>query len=227
VCAVDLPGHGNAPAREPLTDFDAVVSQLQADLSPYLDLPFALSGHSMGALLAFELGRAWERVGCSPQALFVSGEPDPQQTRARTNVDLSTLDSAALTASLETLGYPVKGIDPALLADLLPVLSADLRVCDSYQYLHTQPLACGITAFCGASDPLASRKEMSHWQAHSLSSFALRVLPGDHGFLRSERQLLLRHLHAELSALLPTRRTSEVRFLSADHTPSSNTATGW
>ncbi|HET8932586.1 MAG TPA: aminotransferase class III-fold pyridoxal phosphate-dependent enzyme [Polyangiales bacterium] len=227
VCAVDLPGHGNAPAREPLTDFDAVVSQLQADLSPYLDLPFALYGHSMGALLAFELGRAWERAGCRPQALFVSGEPDPQQTRARSNVDLSTLDSAALTASLEKLGYPVKGIDPALLADLLPALSADLRVCDTYRYQHTQPLACGITAFCGASDPLASRKEMSHWQAHSLSSFALRVLPGDHGFLRSERQLLLRHLHAELSALLPTRRTSEVRFLSADHTPSSNTATGW
>src|SRR5205823_4375590 len=79
VCAVQLPGRQNRILEEPYTSLAALIAALAAALGPYFDRPFAFFGHSLGALIAFDLARALRRHGQpEPAHLFVSGHRAPQ-----------------------------------------------------------------------------------------------------------------------------------------------------
>lgn len=70
VCAIELPGRGSRLLEPPFTQLELLIQELTRILLPWLDKPFAFFGHSMGALVSFELARILRKeYGLSRMAL--------------------------------------------------------------------------------------------------------------------------------------------------------------
>lgn len=191
VCPVQLPGRGSRIAEPPCADMNQLVRCAAQALAPYLDKPFALFGHSMGALIAFELARHMRRESSAqPVHLFVSGRPSPQTISDPS--DLDQLDSELP----EMLQREIR--NPELRELVLPVLRADLALCKSYIYTPETPFLFPITAFGGLDDHGVARHSLEGWREHTTGPFVLRMLPGDHFFLDTYRLLLLEAISKEL-----------------------------
>jgi medium-chain acyl-[acyl-carrier-protein] hydrolase len=184
---VQLPGRESRVAELPFVRLAPLISALTEAVAPYLDTPFALFGHSMGALVCFELARYLRRAfGVLPSHLFVSGAPAPQLgTRHRT---MHTLSTPALLAEVRQLGGTpdeVLGSDE-LMRMLVPVLRADLAIVETYRYFADAPLSCPLSVFGGLGDTRVARDELAAWRVQTSGQFALHMVPGEHFFAYDE-----------------------------------------
>jgi medium-chain acyl-[acyl-carrier-protein] hydrolase len=203
VCPVLLPGRGMRLAEPPFTRMPSLVETVAAALLPYTDRPFAFFGHSMGALISFELARLLRgRHGVEPAHVFVSGCSAPQIPDAIPR--LSDLPEPELLQELRRLnGTPKEVFENSELMQLMvPVLRADFSVCESYVYTEARPLDCPISVFGGLQDADTSRAQLEAWRCHTSAHFSLQMFPGDHFFLHASRPLLLRALSLQLHQLI-------------------------
>lgn len=204
VCPVQLPGRESRLGEPAHLTIIPLVEALVEGIIPYLDRPYALFGHSMGALVAFELARSLRERGAGlPCHLFVSGRIAPQREDPRPKLhDLA--DVPLLTRLTELGGIPsALRASPELMAFQLPLLRADLAVNEKYQHVSAPPLAVPITAFGGEQDPKTDDAEIRGWAEQTSERFSMRTLPGGHFFVHDSMQLLLRCLVIELSRSLP------------------------
>jgi medium-chain acyl-[acyl-carrier-protein] hydrolase len=201
--AVHLPGRESRLAEARFVDLRSLIEALRPALLPSLEVPFAFFGHSMGALIGFELARALRSEGDDcPAHLVVSAFRAPHLPDRHPPVHDRRDDE--LVARLRTLGgTPPEVLDePALLEVVLPLLRADLRICETYRYEAGEPLPCSLTAFGGIDDREVNREELSGWQSHVRGTFALRIFPGGHFFLQTAQPLVLRVLARDLRTVL-------------------------
>jgi medium-chain acyl-[acyl-carrier-protein] hydrolase len=200
VCPVQLPGRENKLCVPPFTRLQPLVEAIADALSPLLDTPFAFFGHSMGAIIGFELARQLRRNrGVEPEHLFVSGHGAPHLPLEEPPT--YELPEAELIEELRRLnGTPQATFEhPELLALMLPVLRADMAVCQTYEYRDESALKCPITAIGGLEDVDVSRKRLEAWREHTDAAFKLRMLPGDHFFLHSKQFEILRIISREIA----------------------------
>ncbi|UFP93835.1 thioesterase II family protein [Gloeobacter morelensis] len=201
VGALELPGHGGRLAEAPFTELPPLVRAAAAALAPYQDRPVALFGHSMGALIAFELARMLKREhNLAPVHLFVSARRAPQMATDADAVQLHRLPAQELIERLRRLnGTPRAALaDAELMELLLPTLRADFAVCETYRYTSETLLPCPITVFGGLQDPEVSLSELEGWREQTKAAFARYLLPGDHFFLHTSQILLLQALQQQL-----------------------------
>jgi medium-chain acyl-[acyl-carrier-protein] hydrolase len=184
---------------------EPLVEALAGALRRYLDRPFAFFGHSMGALVAFELCRRLQREECGrPICLLASGCGAPHVRSAHSAIH--ALPAAQFSQELRRLnGTPAAVLDDNELMELvLPTLRADFRLCETYEYLSGPPLACPIVALGGLGDDTVSRQDLDAWREQTTGRFRARLLPGDHFFLHSSGCLLLEAIARDLAELHPT-----------------------
>jgi medium-chain acyl-[acyl-carrier-protein] hydrolase len=202
LCPVQLPGRENRMAEPPYTEVKPLAEALASGLWPYLDRPFAFFGHSLGALVSFELARQLRKQsGPSPIHLFVSGCGAPQVMHR--DITISTLPEPELIEQLRQFnGTPEEVLDNAELRELvIPIIRADFAICETYTYQVEEPLGCPISAFGGLRDPEVSHEQLEAWREHTASSFSVRMFPGDHFFLVTDRSLVVGSLARELSRI--------------------------
>jgi medium-chain acyl-[acyl-carrier-protein] hydrolase len=199
VCAVQLPGREKRLPEPSFTDLSRLVQVAAEALLPYLDKPFALFGHSMGAAISFELARHLRHEAhLRPVHLFVSGRGAPQLPA--TDAPIYNLPEAEFLNELRRLqGTPEEVLEhPELMELMLPILRADFELVQTYHYSAGLPLDCPITAFGGLQDEEVSRADLEAWREQTATDFSLHMLPGDHFFLHTAQSLLLRTLAQEL-----------------------------
>jgi medium-chain acyl-[acyl-carrier-protein] hydrolase len=203
VCPVQLPGRENRIMEPPFDRADPLVQALADAVEPYLSLPFALFGHSNGALIGFELARTLRARGRpGPAHFFASGRRAPHLPADR--APIHQLPEAEFLADLQELG----GLPDELLAHrellslLVPTLRADVAIHETYEFTEQAPLDCPITAYGGLKDPKVSRAQMEAWARHTRGAFVLRMFPGGHFFLQDDRPVLLRTLSGDLHHVL-------------------------
>jgi medium-chain acyl-[acyl-carrier-protein] hydrolase len=191
VCPVELPGRGARIMEPPFTELVPLVCAASLALAPHLDKPFAFFGHSMGALICFELARQLRRdYNLQPVHLFVSGRCSPQTRKDPTPADLP--DSEFLETLRHSNGTPREVLENSELMELvLPIVRADFAVCKSYTYAPEPPFDFPITAFGGLEDQSVNRDCIEGWREHTTNSFVVRMLPGDHFFLNTLKSPLL------------------------------------
>lgn len=203
VCPIQLPGRESRLTEQPLDDFAAIIQAMTRYLHPYLNIPFALFGHSMGALLGFELARYLrQHYYLSPVQLFISGCSAPQIFDFGRRIhDLPEPEFLEEVRSLN--GTPDEVLQhPELMQLLMPVLRADFGVVETYTYTPGDPLDCPISVFGGMQDDEVGRDDLEAWRQQTRGAFQLRMFPGDHFFLHADRALLLAALSEDLSRLL-------------------------
>jgi surfactin synthase thioesterase subunit len=204
VCGMQLPGKEGRIREQPATSLLQVVRQAVNAIVPYLDRPFALVGHSLGSLMAFEAAREIRsRRGPDPLCLFVSGRHGPRVAPTPNHFHL--LPDDELLDSLESRYGPIPAsvrADPDLLALFLPALRADLAMIDRYEYVPQPLLSCPIVAFAGTDDPVASIAGVKRWGEETADRFRFQIFPGDHFFINTKRPSLLEAMRLELEPLV-------------------------
>jgi len=205
VVPVLLPGRGLRLREEPYTRMAPLVEGVLAAIRPTLDRPFAFFGHSMGALVAFETAHALRRAGdAGPLQVFVSGCAPPHRHAApeRRRHDLDEPRLIELVKHLNAGGDAILE-DTAIIRRRLPLLRADLAVCETYVLGERRPLACPVTVYGALHDPIVTVDELDEWRDYTTASFLKRVFPGGHFFLmESARDQMMRLLGRELDALV-------------------------
>lgn len=205
ITPVELPGRGGRLGERFVEDFDALADQLCEELAPRLApaTPFALFGHSMGALLAHGLAqRLRERGGRLPLplALIASGSAAPSR-RDTARLQRVIGDEAALVADLRRQGGTPEEVfaNAELLRLTLDVLGADYRVCASYRYEPRAPLPVPLHVLAGRQDEIAPER-LAAWSAESTLPMTLDWFDGGHFFVRQQEGAVLAALARHLSA---------------------------
>ncbi len=199
VCPIQLPGRGTRLKEPPFTKLSSLIEALTRALDPLLDKPFAFFGHSLGALIGFELARQIRRqYGVHPVRLFASAGRAPQIPHRA--LPIHTLPDNQFLAELRRLnGTPRELLDhEELMEVMLPILRADFALYETYLYSTEPPLNCPISAFGGLQDRRVSASDLEAWRSQTSASFSLRMFPGDHFFLK--QPLLLQVLSQELQS---------------------------
>jgi surfactin synthase thioesterase subunit len=158
--------------------------------------PYAVYGHSLGALVAFEtLREIRRRGGPAPVHLFVSGCVAPQDT-CNDGPSIATAPLPALVRKLRELGGTPEWLlrDPTVLEMILPAVRADLSVKESYVYLPEQPLAVPVTVIASTSDPQAPRELQDRWRDQTTAAFRLHTLAGGHFAVFEQASATHRHV---------------------------------
>lgn len=189
---VNLPGRGKRLREPPITRLSTLVHEIAAAIQPELNKPFAFFGHSMGALIAFELAHHLRTQGQTiPAHLIVSGRHAPHLPKS--NPPTHDLPDKEFMEELRRLnGTPKEALEhPELMQLMLPILRADFAICETYVYDAKPALDCHTAAFGGLDDNNVSREEIAGWREHTNTFFTMLMFPGDHFYLHSAQPILL------------------------------------
>jgi len=176
--------------REPLAlTLDDVVADLWRSAEPHLTGRFAIYGHSMGGMLAFELAHEIRRrTGREPVRLFVSASRAPQQRQV--TEPLSTLSDDDFIAQITQRynGMPAAILqDVEFMASILPALRADFGILERYRCPERTQLSCPISAFGGTADAIIEPAGLAGWADQTTGAFSLDMVEGEHFFLQQQR----------------------------------------
>lgn len=186
VLAVQLPGREARLAEPHLTDYGQVVEQLFAAMRPLLDRPYALFGHSMGALIAYGIAMTAPRVGPqAPTRLTVSGCPGPGSAPRKPG--RARWSDAKLVEDMREMGGTPEEVlqHVGLLELILPTLRADYGVYESFRPPAGPQLACPVSVF-GGQDDSVTVEELERWRGTTRAHTSVRLFPGGHFFLMGE-----------------------------------------
>ena len=200
ICPIQLPGRENRLRERAYTELSPLIDKLVDVLQPFLDVPFAFFGHSMGGLISFELARRLRKEGRDgPIHIFVAAVLPPEQLEK-----VPPIYQLPDDAFIETLRTRYAGLaepfleNSELLNIYLPVLRADLTLLDTYTYRADEPLECPISAFGGMQDWVVTQEDVAAWRAHTRGPFKMRMFPGGHFFINESRMFLLQALSRDL-----------------------------
>jgi len=203
VRAVHLPGRESRLREPAFTEAEESAATISKALEERLDLPFAFFGHSMGALLSFEVARALRRKGLpEPFYLFVSGHRAPQIPSPRPAV-FHLPDDEFLEALRDLYDPPEEAMKiPELRALLLPTLRADITLCESYDHSPEAPLGCPIFAFGGRDDQETPLEALESWGAQTDGRFEMMRFAGGHFYLDAALPEIQHLVNSKLLAAL-------------------------
>jgi acyl transferase domain-containing protein/surfactin synthase thioesterase subunit/acyl carrier protein len=201
LCPIQLPGREERLQEDPFTDLSSLVDALLPVLRPHLDTPFAFFGHSMGAMIGYEVTRQLRtQYAMEPVHLLISSRSAPQL--ANTAVPLRFLPAPSFMDELQRLYGAVPEViqQNAELQDVfLPILRADVTLLETHAYVPGEPLNCPITVFGGEQDQSVTHAALAAWREHTRGAFTQHILPGDHFYINHAWEALAKIIMQELS----------------------------
>jgi pyochelin biosynthesis protein PchC len=201
VFGVEYPGHGYRIRDDFAPDIGALASEIVGALAEAEPLPTVLFGHSMGALVAFEVAHRSANTPAAPSMLVVSGCGDPNARPGRLIADLP--DEAFIAEVKRFDGIPAGALEHEELRQLaLPILRSDFRSYETYRRSRSEPLDCPILALGGDRDPSVPVDAIDAWGAETTAPFESVVMPGKHFFPFDDREAVMRTVAERVRARL-------------------------
>jgi surfactin synthase thioesterase subunit len=210
VLAMQYPGRQDRRYEPFIDDIDDLANAIFAALCDgWVKCPFAFFGHSMGAVVAFEVARRFRRTGrCGPLGILASGRRAPSMYR---DEQVHRSDDTRLIAEVRRLN----GTDSSLLDDdellrmILPAIRADYRAVERYRYQSDGDLTCPIHVLVGDCDPQVTEAEARAWSAHTSGHFRLRTFPGGHFYLVPLQEAVAAAVSEDLALFTAAEAASE------------------
>lgn len=198
VWAAQPPGRETRFSDPLLRRVEPWVEALREAFREALDLPYAVFGHSLGAIIGYELSRRMEAAGLpAPVHFFASGREPPDQLQQQLTYQLPEAAFLEQVKALE--GTPPELFaQRELLALLLPILRADFEAYETYAHRPGPPLSCPLTALGGRDDRTVSVAQLEAWAPFSQRFAGAVVFPGGHFFLQSEEASVTRLIQERL-----------------------------
>jgi surfactin synthase thioesterase subunit len=206
--AAQLPGRESRLREAPLDSIAAIVAEMLPSVAAASDMPLALFGHSMGALIAFELALALESgAGRAPEHLFVSGRRPPDEPDSEAPVH-QLPDEQFLDELQRRYGAVPEAVrqEPELLALLLPTLRADIRALETY-VPSTGKVRCPVHVYGGVDDRHPRPSQLAAWQRVAEREVRVRLFSGDHFYLTAQPDALIQDISSSwIESAVPMER---------------------
>jgi len=189
---IELPGRGRRSGEALCRDLETLADDCFAQLRPAIGRgPYALFGHSMGALLAYLCALRIRQAGLpSPEALFLSGQAAPELAG---KTQRYRLPHDEFIQMLQTLGGcpPELLREEELIAYLEPILRADFEAVETWRPGRQESaLPIPIILFRGSEEDLALEATLA-WSRHTAAGFELHHLEGGHFFIQDHGQAIV------------------------------------
>jgi len=199
VVAMQYPGRQDRRAEPPIDDISVLAGKIHDILLRQPELPVTLFGHSMGAVIGFEVARRLEASGHGPARLIVSGRRGPSTHRDET---VHLRDDAGILAEVRKMSGTASSVlgDDEMMRAALPALRADYRATETYTCQEQVAVDCPITALTGDNDPKTTVDEAQAWAGHTNGAFDLHVYSGGHFFLTDHADDIIRLITMHLPA---------------------------
>ncbi|MBO0931468.1 thioesterase II family protein [Fibrella aquatilis] len=195
---LDLPGRASRLNEPLLGCVDDLVDDLYASVKHNLDQPYAIYGHSMGAILAYLLARRINQLGLpEPVALILSGSKSPRSRGAAPERPLSSLPDSDLIEVLEELGgFPSELLRDTVFLDFyFPIIRADLKALEDYRYSEKPPLSIPFFVLAGDREKITP-DELNAWQSETTAPIETARFSGGHFFIFDHCETILRLIAA-------------------------------
>lgn len=203
VLAVQYPGRQDRRAEPNIESIPHLADAILPSVRPLADRPLAFFGHSMGAVLAYEVAFRLERDGAAPLArLYVSSRRAPSCHRSE---GVHLRDDAGLIAELQRLSGTNADLlgNQEMLKMILPAIKSDYRAVETYRDTTDRTVRTPIVAVIGDDDPKVTIDEAKAWAAHGTGTFDLRVFSGGHFYLIEQSRQVIKFIADDLAALTP------------------------
>lgn len=191
--AIRLPGHSGRMTESLLTSAAEMADDLMPAMEAWLDLPYLVYGHSLGAVVAFELVHAIQARNLPlPQHFFCAARRAPHVPSRLDAIHDHPLE--LLIPELRRLnGTPdLLLADPALLQLFVPIIRTDLKAAYLYHREPDTKLRCSASAFCGSRDHVVVPQDMAGWAEHFTRPTVFRMFEGGHFFLDNDRAAMVK-----------------------------------
>ncbi|MFD9209383.1 thioesterase II family protein [Streptomyces sioyaensis] len=204
LCSVALPGRGTRAGEPSLTDPAYLSARLAAVLDDWTDpRPFAVFGHSAGALLAYEATRHLRRTHGRPPALLAVSSLSAPHLDAY-SADLPPRLTAGLAGLRELVGPIPEQLlaDARLMAAACTPLLADLLLLLHYRHHPEPPLRVPLALYGGELDPVTGLRQLRAWNDLVTAPASAQLFPGGHGYLQTSAKALVDHLTGVLGTVI-------------------------
>jgi surfactin synthase thioesterase subunit len=205
VIAVELPGHGSRMRESPCTDMAGMVQgALASEVAGLLDRPLVIFGHSMGAVVGFELCRVLRRrhAAWRPAGFVAAACEAPTRLHTRDYAGRMT-DEGMNRFLIDTGGTPAAILEnEQFLALLRPVIRADLGMIRARRHLPEPPLDCPVRVYLGVEDQTIDPVKAAPWQDESSGEHATHFFPGGHFFTQECEAIVMARLRHDIRRML-------------------------
>jgi len=186
VCPIQTPGREERLMEPAYRNLPDLVAKLVEEIEPYLDIPFAVLGCSVGALVGFELARRLDQIhAIQPTHLFVCANRAPQLVHRGARVHALPTNQF-IDAVRELAGTPDEVFQNQELVELvLPTLRADFALYETYKFEPKSALTCPITVFGGDEDPTTSAAGLMAWRKVTSDQCTVRIFNAGHFVLQA------------------------------------------
>lgn len=190
ITPVEYPGRGHK-FKEPLSgDIHGLVSSLLPEIEKKINGPFALFGHSLGAVVAFEISKALCRKNKRAECLILSGCPAPSSLKT-----ISSIKGLSDDAFLEKISS-LNGTPPELLSKeefrrfFIPILRSDFSLLDEYAPQEDISYDIPLVLYGGENDPKVAPESIKNWSSYTKASNQFKLFPGDHFYIKNPAKVL-------------------------------------
>ncbi|EMY6536364.1 thioesterase [Salmonella enterica] len=199
VVGIQYPGHGSRISEKPYSSSNDIVNEMLNNIFNFQKKPFALFGHSMGAMIAFDLAkRIVTSLKQKPIHLFISGLAPPQLrkinnfNKTRTNNELINL--------MEQLGGTHSEIlsNKELMGLILPALRSDFQIADNWFVEDVFDLSIPLTILGGDADNEVPEESLTYWSAYTTKKTTIKIYSGDHFFINTNKYQILNDISTQL-----------------------------
>lgn len=208
IWGVEYPGHGGRMGERLVDNIERLAESIADAIFAEAGMPYALFGHSMGGLVAFEVShKLAERRARAPGLCVVSGRRAPRLPASEP--PLNAAPEPEFVAHLSKLGATPPAVleSPELLELMLPILRNDFRACETYVPRVRARLQMPIATYGGLADREIKREDLRGWELETAGPFALRMFPGDHFFIHHSARQVAAMLELDLANALDRAHT--------------------
>ncbi|WP_062214036.1 thioesterase II family protein [Streptomyces sp. NBRC 109706] len=200
VLAIQYPGRQDRYAEPPMPSVDLLADAVHQALRPFADRPLAFFGHSMGAVISYEVARRFEAGdGLVAQGLFLSGRRSPTVHRTET---VHQRDDEGLIAEVTALSGTDSALlrDPGMVSMVLPALRGDYTAIETYRHRPGPPLRAPLHVLLGDVDPRVDEEEGRAWAQLSEGPFSLHGFTGGHFYLADHWEAVAKEVARALAS---------------------------
>jgi len=198
--AVQLPGRESRVKEAFIASMDDLIGGIVEAITPLVNKPYAIFGHSFGALNGFEVIRELRRRGLNQPFLFIPAGRQGPQLKPKKPPIASLPQEAFIEELRKEYGDHIGPIlDSAELRDVfIPQIHADFALSETYRFRGGQPVDCPIVALGGVDEEDLEAHELNAWSAQTNRRFRSQRLPGDHFFIRESQELVIEVIRREI-----------------------------